>query len=412
MRYPSYRAPFIVFLAGTGISWFGNTLASIAIPWYVLTTTGSAAQTGVAASVTGLAVVIAALFGGVLIDRLGARRTVVLADLLSGLTLAAIPILEHFGRLSFPALLLLVFGGALLDPPGNAGRQACLPRLAGSAGLTPERANAHYTSVLQGTNLVGAAVAGLLIARFGVAAVLWLDAGTFVVAIGLTLISGPGTAPPVVARDVVDGAGGRGVLARFVADVSAGVRFLWRTPVLRTFVLVGALQSVLTPVLLVVILPVYIREHYGGAARLGLLLAAYTTGTLAGATLYGLVGHRLPPRGLVLILSMLAALALGALILPVPLGLTALALLLLGLEQGPIGAIANAQVQRRTPPALLGRVITATFAFALLGGPLGTLLGGIAVERAGLPIVLLLVLTGTLARWLILRRAHALHMLR
>jgi MFS family permease len=135
MSHLSYRAAFVLFLLGTGISWFGNTLASIAIPWYVLSTTGSATKTGVAASISGLAVVFSSVFGGVIIVRLGPRRTVRLADVLSGLTLACIPILDHFGRLSFPGLLLLAFGGALLDPPGNAGRQACLPKIAVPARL-------------------------------------------------------------------------------------------------------------------------------------------------------------------------------------------------------------------------------------------------------------------------------------
>jgi predicted MFS family arabinose efflux permease len=392
MSRQSYRASFVLFLLGTGISWFGNTLASIAIPWYVLTTTGSAAKTGMAASVSGIAVVFASVFGGMIIDRLGPRKTVLLADLLSGLTLVCIPLLAFFGRLSFSLLLLLAFGGALLDPPGNAGRQAFLPSIAAPAGLSPERANAYYTSVLQGTNLVGAALAGLLIVKFGVASVLWFDVATFIIAIGLFLCIRFGKALEQSPQAHPERGQGRGAMTHFVGDIFAGIRFLWHEPVLRALVLTGTIQSLLTPVLLSVILPVYILQNYGGAGRLGFLLAAYTSGALASATIYGLVGHTIPRRTVIVALGLVATLALGLLIPTVPLGIALLALLLLGAEQGPISTIANAQIQRQTPPALVGRVISATFAFALIGNPIGTLLGGIAVERVGLRATLLIVL--------------------
>ncbi len=411
MSQLSYRAAYVLFLIGTGISWFGNTLASIAIPWYVLSTTGSAAKTGAAASVSGLAVVLSSVFGGVIIDHLGARRTVLLADLLSGLTLACIPTLDHFGRLSFPVLLLLTFGGALLDPPGNAGRQAFLPKIAMPAGFSPERGNAHYTSVLQGTNLVGAVLAGLLIVKFGVASVLWLDVATFIVALGLLLFIGSGKAPAQSQQADPERAPGHEALLRFMEDIFAGIRFLWHTPVLRIFVLAGTMQSFLTPLLLSVILPVYIQQQYGSAGGLGFLLAAYTTGALASTTLYGLVGDRVPRRRLIIALGLLATLALGLLIPTVPLGITLLALLLMGTEQGPIGAIANAQIQRQTPPELLGRVITATFAFALIGGPLGTLLGGLSIEHLGLRFTMLIVLSCSVTRWIILQCDRALRTL-
>ena len=411
MSQQSYRVSLVLFFLGTGISWFGNTLASIAIPWYVLSTTGSAAKTGVAASVSGIGVVCGAMFGGVLIDRLGPRKTVLLADLLSGLTLAGIPLLALSGRLSFPLLLILAFGGALLDPPGNAGRQAYLPRLAAPAGLSPERANASYTGVLQGTNLIGAALAGVLIATFGVASVLWLDVATFCIAIGLLLYARPGEAPAPPPQDDPERGPGGGAMVRFVRDAFAGMRFLWYEPVLRGFVLAGTIQSFLTPVLLGVIIPVYILHNYGSAGRLGFLLAAYTTGALASATLYGLVGHRLPRRRLIIALGLVAPLGLALLVTTVPLGVAMLALLLLGAEQGPISAIANAQLQRQTPPVLLGRVITATFAFALLGGPIGTLLGGLSIERLGLQGTILIVLCCSFARWMILRGNRAMRAL-
>jgi len=265
--------------------------------------------------------------------------------------------------------------------------------------------------VLQGTNLIGAALAGFLIVEFGIASILWLDVGTFIIALGLLLSLGPGKVLDQSQQADSEGGQGRGALSRFMQDIFAGIRFLWHKPVLRTFVFIDTMQSFLTTLLLGVLLPVCIQQQYGSTTRLGFLLAAYTTGTLVSAMLYGLVEHRLPRRRLIVALGLLSTLALGLFISPVPLGITLLALLLMGAEQGPISAIANAQIQRQTPPALLGRVITAPFAFALLGGPLGTLLGGLAIDYLGLQFTMLLVLSCYLIRWIILHRDRALHTL-
>ncbi|MGH2593842.1 MAG: MFS transporter, partial [Anaerolineae bacterium] len=73
----------------------GNVFATIAIPWFVLQTTGSATQTGITGFFTILPVVLAGFFGGTLIDRVGYKRTSIIADLASGVTVALIPFL-HF----------------------------------------------------------------------------------------------------------------------------------------------------------------------------------------------------------------------------------------------------------------------------------------------------------------------------
>ena len=69
-----------------------------------------------------LPTVLGALLGGAPLDRLGRKRASVLADLASGASVAAIPLLYHTVGLAFWQLLVLVFLGALLDAPGNTAR--------------------------------------------------------------------------------------------------------------------------------------------------------------------------------------------------------------------------------------------------------------------------------------------------
>src|SRR5258708_15462550 len=87
------RLPVIVLLTGNAISLAGNVCALIAIPWFVLQTTGSPAKAGITGFFITLASVVAAFFGGAIVDRLGFKRTSIVADVASGLAVALIPLL-------------------------------------------------------------------------------------------------------------------------------------------------------------------------------------------------------------------------------------------------------------------------------------------------------------------------------
>ena len=63
--------PLYSLFAANIISLVGNIFSAIAIPWFVLQTTGSATQTGITGFFTILPVVLAGFLGGTLIDRLG-----------------------------------------------------------------------------------------------------------------------------------------------------------------------------------------------------------------------------------------------------------------------------------------------------------------------------------------------------
>src|SRR5688572_22254617 len=95
------RLPIVALLTANAISMVGNNLGIVAIPWFVLETTGSAARTGVIAFATVLPTVIAAILGGALVDRFGKKRISVIADLVSAATVAAIPLLYETTGIEF-----------------------------------------------------------------------------------------------------------------------------------------------------------------------------------------------------------------------------------------------------------------------------------------------------------------------
>ena len=181
------RAIRLLYTANA-ISFTGNELAFLAIPWFVLATTGSAAQTGITAFFTLLPMVIATFFGGTLVDRIGFKRASIIADIASGLSVVLIPILFSLNLLPFWLLQVLVFLGALLDAPGATARNAMLPELATAAEMSLERIASLNQIVNRASRLLGAPAAGFLIAFMSAQNVLYLNALTFAVSALLVLV--------------------------------------------------------------------------------------------------------------------------------------------------------------------------------------------------------------------------------
>src|SRR5260370_5558877 len=175
---PARRMPLLALFTANAISLTGSALTLIAVPWFVLQTTGSPAKTGITAFCEFTATVLAAFFGGALVDRIGHRRASIAADLSSGGAIALIPALYYTIGLAFWQLLALVFCAAFFNAPGTTARSALVPDLAGLAGLRLERANSVVQSVQRGAMMLGAPLPGALIALLGPRRLLWIHSAT------------------------------------------------------------------------------------------------------------------------------------------------------------------------------------------------------------------------------------------
>ena len=372
------RVPLYALYAADTISLAGNAVAQIAIPWYVLTTTGSATLTALVVFFNFLPIVLAAFFGGVVVDRLGFRASSIVADLASSAAVAAIPLLAATVGIEIWQLMALVFVGALLDAPGATARAALFPDVVELADIRMERASGIRAGIQQGAQLVGAPLGGVLVAGFGATAALWMDAASFLVSAGLVLL--------LVPRPHRDASGEpRG---RFFAELADGLRFIWRQPLVRAVVAMVVLSNLIEAPLPVV-LAVFAREEYGSAADFGLLVGVLGGAALAGALVYSAVGHRLPRRRT--FLGCFSGVPIGYLALAaqpsLPVALAALALS--GLAAGPINPLLFTVQTEIVPAALRGRVFGAIRAGAWASIPLGILLGGLAVAAIGAPATFL-----------------------
>ncbi|HEX5506323.1 MAG TPA: MFS transporter [Thermomicrobiales bacterium] len=371
---PARRAPLVALLGADGISLGGNALAQLAIPWFVLTTTGSAARTGLVAFCGLLPTILAAFFGGAVVDRLGHRRASVAADVASMVAVALIPLAYSRGLLPFWLLLALVFLGALLDAPGATARAALWPDVARLGGVRLERANTLHEFVESGAGSLGPLLAGGLIAWLGATTVLWLDAATFAVSALLVaaLVPAPQAAPtaPPAREDER-------------AALAAGLHFLWRDGPIRAIYGASIVFTFLLVSLFAVILPYFFKTAGAGAAGLGLVVAAFSAGQIAGAAVYGAAGHRWPRRGTFLVGVAAIGGALVALAFLPPVSVMVGALLVGGVIAGPNGPLIATILQERTPADLRGRVFGATTAVSFAAAPLGVLLAGALLPTIG-----------------------------
>jgi MFS family permease len=329
--------------------------------------------------------IISGLIGGAIVDRLGYRRTSIVADIASFAAVAAIPLLEAAAGLEFWQLVVLVFLGALLDSPGITARAAMIPDVAAPAGWSLERASGASAAVNRASRLAGAPIAGLLIAVVGPTNVLWIDAATFLVSAATIAIG----VPPQQRKVVRIGEAGIG----YVAEIKEGFAFLLERRALFVLTLVITVTNMLDSVAMVA-LPVLAKEVYGTPWSLGLMIGITGAGSVLGALAFSAVGERLSRRKLFTWGFAGAAIWYPAAALFPPLWMILAVRGASGVATGPINPVIDTVFLERVPDGMRGRVFGVGNAAAWIAMPLGGLVAGPAIGSFGLRTTLLV--TGTL----------------
>lgn len=371
---PRSRRPMLLLETATFMSGVGNGIASVALPWLILERTGSAAAAGVVAAATALPLLFTALLSGTVIDLVGRRRTAIASDLLSALSVLAIPLVDSLGGLTVATLAGLAVLGAVFDPAGAAARESMLPETAQRAGWTLDRANGVHETLFGLSFLIGPGVGGLLIATVGASGALIGTGIGFLVAAGcVALLRGlPGSGRPDHAERP-DG---------IWRGTREGLSFVLHEPLLRPLAILIMLVVALYYPVEGVILPVYFQE-IGSPGQLGVVLMAMSAGMVVGTLAYEPLVRRFTKRWL-FVGSMLGSILalLGMAFLP-PFGWLLVAAALTGMLWGPVQPLLNHAMQTRTPDRLRGRVNGTIASASMAAGPLGFLVVGGLVEALG-----------------------------
>jgi len=380
------RRPLYGWLTADAISLTGTRISVVAIPWFVLTTTGSATQTGLVAFAEMGPLVLAKVLGGPVIDRLGARRVAITCDLASFGVVGLVPLLHLAGLLSFPVLLGLVAVAGTLRGPGDAAKDSLTPAIVAAAKVPMERATGLASAVERGAGMAGFALAGALVVAVGPALALALDALSFLVGAAVLAWATVGVGEPTATgRDSTSADG-------FWRQLHEGWAFLRRDPVLVCLTLMIAVTNLLDLAWTSVIMPVWVLSTGAGAGLLGAVFAVFAAGSMLGSLVAAAWGERIPRFRTYLLAFLVTGLPrFAVLAFDVPLWLVVAVFVVGGFASGFLNPILGAVFYERIPEPLVGRVssLSTSICYALM--PFGGLLGGVLIGGIGLSPALLVI---------------------
>ncbi len=354
---------------GLGVSLVGTWMQSVAQAWLVLDLTGSPLRLGLINTLQFAPLLVLSLLGGALSDRVRKRRLVLATQSALMLQAAALAALAWTGRVEYwhVAALALVYGVAVgLDMPA---RQAFVVDLVGRADVLS--AIALNSMAFNTARVVGPALGGALVARFGPPVAFSLNAASFVAVIAALSAVRTEGAPRRV--------GGTTVRQELVE----AIRYATGTP--HVALVLGLLLSVCVFVVnYTVLVPLIARQALGlDATGFGLLMACHGSGALVGALALALFGGTRPPIRVVIGAGLVVSGATAALALAGPVWWTAGLLLVAGSAQIVFIASCNTTLQVTAPEELRGRVMGLYVLMVAGSAPFGALFVGTVAERWG-----------------------------
>jgi MFS family permease len=355
-------------VAARFVSLTGTNTTTVALPWFVLATTGSTTKMGLVLACQTLPAFALGIPGGSVVAALGARRSLVLGDAVRAPLAVAVPVLHSFGVLSFPMLLALVTTIGIFSVPYAAAASSLLPEIVGEDEREVARAQAALQVAIQTTGVVGPVAAGVLIPLIGAPQLLFIDGASYAASAAIVL------AAVRIGHAVPRGGRRRGVLA--------GVKHVFADPLLASIVTVG-LVAHLGLAALFASLPALAFRAFHDARIAGVLFTADAIGSIVG----GLAGLRLARRYSPLRLGIagfgLMSAPIWLLTIATPLPLAVIVMFVFGLG-GPVGvAPISALLTTRAPAEIRPKVVAAFLSITSAGTPLGAAGTGYAITVFG-----------------------------
>ncbi len=362
--------PLLALLVSETISVTGSQMTWVALPWFVLTTTHSPGKMTLVLLSESLGLILFGLPGGALLEKLGPRRTMILADGIRAPLTLVIPVLYWSGALSFGLLLALVFVIGALSTPYFAAQRSIVPELVGEDEVMVGKANVFLQSAQRVTMLLGPAIAGVLISLLDAPSVIVIDAATYVVSMLLVAaFVWPRKTVPVEHEQ----------RARFFD----GIRYVARDPLLRGWMVAFVVGDAAWMAFFAAV-PVLVVSDYGSNPRIvGWIFAAFGVGAVLGNTAAWRLQERREGLWIIATLVYGQALPLWALVFHIPALAVMGVLFVSGVFNGVVNPSIHALLTLSSPPAIRARVMSALATVFMLSSPLGLAFAGPVLSTAG-----------------------------
>ncbi|WP_291412489.1 MFS transporter [Actinophytocola sp.] len=375
------RVGLIALLAAHIVSMLGSIVTTVAVPWLVLVSTGSPAKMGLISAASVIPSLLAGVFGTPLADRLGIRRTQIVAEGAAALAMVAVAATPEIGFL--PLAALVAVKGALTGVGGRA-QHVLLRPVSDAAGMQIIRTTAIYDGTGNLAMVTGAPLGGLLIFWLGPQGAIWFDAASFALsALLVALLVHPpaGTMPDREAA----------ANEPYFTALRRGASHLWRDRLLVGMLAMTSVINLFTVANYAVFVPLWVDERFGAAPAVGLILSAFAGGAIVGNIAFTIFGPKLP-QYLTFIISLVLCVAPRQLTLGLTDSLVVVLVVsvLCGVTQAAIRPILGAMLYSRVPVELQNRVFGMVSAITGSSLAFGGTLAGLAVAGFGLQPAILL----------------------
>lgn len=366
LRVRLFRALWVAAL----VSNIGTWMQTVGAQWLLVHQAHAAILVPLVQTADMLPYVLFGLVGGVLADTFDRRRLLVAVQ--CGMVVVGAVLTVLTAAHQMPPALLLMFTFVL-----GSGSVLALPAYQSLVPDLVPRAQVRAASTLSSISVnlaraVGPAIAGVLIARTGVAAVFAINTATFLfyAVVVVAWHPQPGSAPEYPER--------------FVAALRAGGRYVRNAPVVRRVLLRAALFLVPGSALWALLALVASRTLGLGPDGYGLLLAALGAGAVGGAFILPHARARLSGNALVATASVTYAAALVAVVLVRNVAVTVVVLLPAGMAWIAVLSSVNAALQLFLPGWVRARGLS-VYQTVLFGAQAAGAAGwGVVAEAAGL----------------------------
>lgn len=358
---------------GQLVSTAGSMMQNAAVLWQISRLVDERSRPlalGLVGAFKFLAILVCALFSGVVADAFDRRKMMIVTTSLLTLLAALLASVTFLGlEHTWPIYLLTALSSGVGTFDGSA-RQALVPGLVPRAALPS--AIALNTILFQAASSAGPALSGHVMAHFGLGWVYVANALSFLAVLGALLAM----------RGVQPVAAGERARVSLQAAVE-GLRYVFRAPLIRSSMLLDFLATFFSSA--TALLPIFATDIlHVGEEGYGYLVAAPAVGALVTSALMAPLAPRIVRRGEVLLWSVVVYGAATALFgLSHTFWLTYLCLALTGAADTVSIVLRNVIRQLATPDHLRGRMISVNMIFFLGGPQLGELEAGLVAQRFG-----------------------------
>src|SRR6056297_1148679 len=264
---------FILLFLGGFVSRVGNGIHYIALVWYVLDITGSGSATGIVLLLSTLPGVIIGPFGGVIADKFNRKVLIVSMDILRGLIVLVLGYMIYTNNAGFFVISIATVLIAICNSFFNPAVTATIPNIVEDFLLQKANSLNHFS--VNFTQIIGAAVGGILIASYGIAGVFFINGTSFLISAFSELFI---DIPKIRIEEELEKS------PTIINEIKFGLNFLWKKKELVSLFTIALFLNFVSTGLVILGLPFVYKELLGVNSQLyGFAQSIFPAGAVIGS---------------------------------------------------------------------------------------------------------------------------------